>query len=603
VVDGWSVGSNVLGTIVFLAELPLLWLFLYLFAWNDPERAREAGFGRRTFWLLIVGGIVGYFADLPFLGIGRDVLAISVAGGIIPLVLSGLFLRRLSTGASLAQRRFVWLLVGETAVALLSVIFLPDAVATVAVVGSAAAAIIIAILLLDESRTRASSSDWVLAAALGLASGAIATTYLATQSVPGFGIVSAFPFYLLAPLGVGVLAVAIVERLRLPAMSALPLAYAATTLGVLIGADVLRQPPLYQLGTPAIYAIGGAGPADLLYLSGLFALVSAWGFDWAVHRKLGLPAPPTVAAPPTPEFLLRSAVQLSLDGDSVGSLQLSGEAADVALERTRRLLGSPTATSSSPWAGLPVPPWVDMDHRNLRALVTSRERRPRDAARAWWTARWLVRTARDLAAPRFATPGRRFLAGLVDFLLFALPATVAWVAIVLLTRGPASAVLGGVPLNAAAIGYASWGFVYFVVAEHAYGTTVGKRLLKIAVTDRSLRRPSIVPSLLRNAPKLIPLTVVGVVGAQVVVLALRGLDALGRSSSAAFLPEVTVLASIALLVTLGVGIPTAAGAFGMSLTPEHQRLGDVLAGTWVVNEPPTSVAPPVPVAPAAPRSG
>jgi uncharacterized RDD family membrane protein YckC len=127
-------------------------------------------------------------------------------------------------------------------------------------------------------------------------------------------------------------------------------------------------------------------------------------------------------------------------------------------------------------------------------------------------------------------------------------------------------------------------------------------LFRIAVTDRSLRRPSTVPSLLRNAPKLIPLTVVGIVGAQLVVLSLRGLGGLGLSSAAAFLPTLAVVAAIALLLTLGVGIPTAAGAFGMSLTAERQRLGDLLAGTWVVNVLPTTAAPPGASAPAVPRS-
>jgi uncharacterized RDD family membrane protein YckC len=282
---------------------------------------------------------------------------------------------------------------------------------------------------------------------------------------------------------------------------------------------------------------------------------------------------------------------------------LAGDAADVALERTRRLLEAPAPPASTPWAGLPVPPWVDLDHQNLRALVVSKERRPRDAARAWWTARWLVRMARELATPRFATPSRRFLAGLVDFLLIAAPATVLWVAIVRTTGGPASTVLTGVPLNAAAIGYAAWGFVYFVVAERWFGTTLGKRLVHIAVTDRSLRRPSTIPSLLRNAPKLIPLSVVGIVGAQLVVVLLKGVGGLGLSSAAMFLPTIAVVAAIALLLTLGVGIPTAAGAFGMSLSAERQRLGDLLAGTWVVNVRPTAGAPPGVSAPALPRSG
>ncbi|MCI4362130.1 MAG: RDD family protein [Thermoplasmata archaeon] len=438
--------------------------------------------------------------------------------------------------------------------------------------------------------------------AVGLVSGGIAVTFLATESLPGLGIVSAFPYYLLTPLGVGILAVAIVEQLKLPPMSSLPLAYATATIGVLIGADVLRQPPLYGNGTPAIYVIGGAGPLDLLYLSGLMAVVGAWAFDWLVHRRLPRSASTASPPPATPESLLRSSVQLSLDGDSAGAVRMAGAAADAALDRTRRLLDAPPEPTGSPWSGLPVPPWVDMDHRNLRALVVSKERRPRDAARAWWTARWLVRLARDMSRSRFATPGRRFFAGLADFLLIAVPATVVWVSIVLLTGGPVTTVLTGVPLNAAAIGYAAWGFGYFVLAEHWYGTTFGKRLFHLAVTDRSLRRPAAIPALLRNTPKLIPLTVAGVVGAESVVLLLRGFGGLGLRTAASLLPEVTVVFAILLLLTLGVGIPTAAGAFGMSFSSENQRLGDLLAGTWVLNDRPVAGVPPGAAAPATPRS-
>jgi uncharacterized membrane protein/uncharacterized RDD family membrane protein YckC len=602
VVDGWLVGSNVVQTIAFLAELPLLWLFLYLFAWTDPERARDAGFGRRTFWLLVVGGILGYLGDLPFFAIGHDVLAISVGGGIIPLVLSGLFLRRLSAGRTPAQWRFLGLLVGETAAALLAAIFLSNLLATILVVGLAVVATALAVVLVARELAPVPKADWVLASALALASGGIAVTFLATESLPGLGIVSAFPYYLLAPLGIGVVAVAVVDHLKLPPMWALPLAYASTTLGVLIGADVLRQPPLYAGGVPAIYVIGGAGPGDLLYLSGLMAVVGAWAFDRFTHRGLARSSPAASAPPPTPESLLRNSVQLSLDGDSAGAVRLAGAAADEALDRTRRLLGAPPPSTGALWGGLSVPPWVDLDHRNLRALVVSKERRPRDAARAWWTARWLVRLSRELGRPRFATPGRRFLAGLVDFLLIAVPATVAWISIVLLTGGPVTDVLTGVPLNAAAIGYAAWGFGYFVLAEHWFGTTVGKRLFHLAVTDRSLRRPAAIPALLRNTPKLIPLTVVGVVGAETVVVLLRGFSGLGLSTTSSLLPEVTVIAAIVLLLTLGVGIPTAAGAFGMSFSSENQRLGDLLAGTWVLNERPSSVVPPGASAPAVPRS-
>ena len=292
-VDGWSVASNIVQTVAFLAATPLLWLFLYLFAWDDGGRARAAGFGRTTFWLLVAGGALGLLGDLPFLPIGRYVLGINIAGGLIPLVLSTIFLSRLAPRSRTYTVPFLGLLAAETTAALVAVIALPGALATFAV-------LVVAVLSAAIAASRFSGPDragHVYGAAFALVSAGIVVTFLATTSDVGYGIVSEFPFYLLAPVGVGVTAVAVVERLKLPSYSAFPLAYATSTIGVLIGADVLRQPPLYGPGAGLFYVIGGAGPLDLLYLAGLIALAAAWAFDRTVHRKGGTPAP---AAPPRP---------------------------------------------------------------------------------------------------------------------------------------------------------------------------------------------------------------------------------------------------------------------------------------------------------------
>lgn len=53
---------------------------------------------------------------------------------------------------------------------------------------------------------------------------------------------------------------------------AAPLAYIGGTLGVLIGADLLQLKKISSLGTP-IASIGGAGPFDGIFLSGLFAVL------------------------------------------------------------------------------------------------------------------------------------------------------------------------------------------------------------------------------------------------------------------------------------------------------------------------------------------
>ena len=92
-----------------------------------------------------------------------------------------------------------------------------------------------------------------------------AVSYFASRPVPGVGI--GMPF-LLAPL-----LAALVALLLNPQQSA-PLAYICGTLGVLIGADLLRIKDIRKMGTP-IAAIGGAGTFDGVFITGIIAALLA----------------------------------------------------------------------------------------------------------------------------------------------------------------------------------------------------------------------------------------------------------------------------------------------------------------------------------------
>jgi uncharacterized membrane protein len=56
--------------------------------------------------------------------------------------------------------------------------------------------------------------------------------------------------------------------------SAAPLAYIGGTLGVLVGADLLRFKDIRKLGAP-FASIGGAGSFDGIFISGLLAVLLA----------------------------------------------------------------------------------------------------------------------------------------------------------------------------------------------------------------------------------------------------------------------------------------------------------------------------------------
>lgn len=89
--------------------------------------------------------------------------------------------------------------------------------------------------------------------------------YLASRPLPGLGI--AMPI-LVAPLSAALVAMLVAPEARAP------LAYVCGTLGVLIGADLLRLGDIRKLGSP-LASIGGAGSFDGIFLTGIVAVLLA----------------------------------------------------------------------------------------------------------------------------------------------------------------------------------------------------------------------------------------------------------------------------------------------------------------------------------------
>ncbi|WMJ07642.1 DUF1614 domain-containing protein [Nitrosomonas sp. sh817] len=90
-------------------------------------------------------------------------------------------------------------------------------------------------------------------------------SYFFSRPIPRLGI--AMPI-LVAPISA-----ALVGLLISPEQSA-PLAYISGTLGVLIGADLLRIKDISRLGTP-FASIGGAGTFDGIFITGIVAAMLA----------------------------------------------------------------------------------------------------------------------------------------------------------------------------------------------------------------------------------------------------------------------------------------------------------------------------------------
>ena len=90
-------------------------------------------------------------------------------------------------------------------------------------------------------------------------------SHVISRPVPGLGI--AMPVFV-APVFAALTAIVLA-----PELSA-PLAYVSGTLGVLIGADLLRLRDIHALGTP-LASIGGAGTFDGIFITGIVAVLLA----------------------------------------------------------------------------------------------------------------------------------------------------------------------------------------------------------------------------------------------------------------------------------------------------------------------------------------
>jgi uncharacterized membrane protein len=97
-------------------------------------------------------------------------------------------------------------------------------------------------------------------AVIGIVAG---MSHLVSRPMPGIGIGM--------PLFVAPLTAALSAFLIAPGHSA-PVAYVGGTLGVLIGADLLRIKDIRRMGTP-MAAIGGAGTFDGIFMTGIVAVL------------------------------------------------------------------------------------------------------------------------------------------------------------------------------------------------------------------------------------------------------------------------------------------------------------------------------------------
>jgi uncharacterized RDD family membrane protein YckC len=604
VIDPGALTYDIAGNAIGVMLPGLLWAALFLLAFEHGPFASSIGLGRRAFWLLLPGALAALLADLPLFPYTNDWLGISLAGALFPILVAALAFRVYAPPAARSLRTYFLSLGILTAVLLTLVVTLPpylapsgsviDTLGVDLVVLGLSALVPLAIGIVGATR-----HDELLQRVgflLGLTGVVLVLTFVFSAASPGLGISEAFPMYLLGPILAGVFAVLLAPRfLRGSEGLALPAAFVASTLGVLVGADVLRQPPLYPSSTPGFYVIGGAGVLDLVYLSGLLGLLAAFAFHWALGRGW-TPVGDVTEPLPSPVHRLARAFRQGIRGDLAGSVVTAAQASHEAAAQTHLLLQVPEAPSDRPWQGLPVPGWVVSDQANLDSVATSGTTDGREGYRSWLMARYLVVIARELGSRRFASASSRALAFVLDLGLLTAPAVLLFSYLALAIPGGYMGLASSALFNAATVGYISVAFLYFVLAEMVYGTTVGKYALGLQVRERGMRPVRLLPSLLRNSFKVPVLSVVGLGAAIGTALLVEGIGGASPVVEGVAIPAgLLAIVSFLVVIVIGTLLVGLIGYVTIAVTNERQRWGDVVAGTWVVREPsrvPVPRAPP-----------
>ncbi|HWG92356.1 MAG TPA: DUF1614 domain-containing protein, partial [Candidatus Thermoplasmatota archaeon] len=201
--------SDVTAFFLTLAGIALAVLLLYLLYSGIVRAFSSVGFSRGEVTFIVLGSILGGLINIPLFASNGWLLAINVGGAVVPVVV-----------AILLMRRFPGLL--------------QEALVAITFVAIAA--------------------------------------YLVTDVTPE-GVTSPFPLFLI-PVAVASI-FSLLAFWRDAAHSA-PLAYIGGTLGVLIGADLVRIPEILAQPVPAegaIASIGGASIYDMVFLTGVFAVL------------------------------------------------------------------------------------------------------------------------------------------------------------------------------------------------------------------------------------------------------------------------------------------------------------------------------------------
>ncbi len=326
-------------------------------------------------------------------------------------------------------------------------------------------------------------------------------TFLITRVQPSAGIVAEFPWLFMPALSGAAISLILFSRhsAKAPAF-----AYASTTLGSLIGADVFHMPELFQASS-FVGSIGGAGVFDLVYIGGLVAISLVLLFVGQNLRRLKATLHHVEIARDRISHELHRAALALMYGQNQLSAQRSLGAVQVRLRQLSKAFGY-AGTYPEVLARLTQDPAAQASYGHIGQNANLSQL---DFFRARWTlleAQGLLDRLLKAERVRYAPLSRRVGAFLIDAVLMS--AIVGTLAAALWYSGSVTSNL----LYFFAVVF--WAFtiqvLYFTLFEYFWrGKTPGKKAFGIYVVEIGDERPRFITAFTRNTLRLIDFMLFG----------------------------------------------------------------------------------------------
>lgn len=422
-------------------SLPLM-LFVEIFIgyMEFPGLFQRIGFTRREVGLITLGAMVGLLPNVPVFFWGGSIMMLNYGGAIIPIALS----------IYLAKRKGLnpWLIIGG--IAIVSVV-----------------------------------------------------SYSVSRYEPSMGVISEFPYYLLPSVAAFLysLSITVIDVRR-----AAPLAYIAGCMGTLIGADLVRLPQIFSVaastGQPFTGSIGGAGPLDLVYLSGLLALCLVILFSPKGLRE----ARPSLSRKESTRREYRRALQGSIDHFYATDGRESAALAVKALETRTRMVGEEFGMEGGTedvLHQLGIDPLKINDYLLLKDMSASDRVESYDTERCLRAVTMLLEVLDRIEEKRYASTGARAIAFTIDLLLMF---TVLGGAFFLLSSYSVIDLSSAFDIVYWILLFLMWALagqaMYFTITEWLWGQSLGKWVMNIRVVREDQTRCTLMDAFTRNAIRL-----------------------------------------------------------------------------------------------------